>query len=57
MLYKRIYEGKQETPLRIDFVFQIMLTYNNTMVHSFVTMTPYEPTKPDNHQLQENTQP
>ena len=48
MLYKRIEQGKQETPQWIDFVYPIMLTYNNKMFHSSITMTPYEATKPSN---------
>ena len=45
MLYKRTDQGHQENPQCIDFVFQIMLTYNTKMVHSSITMTPYEATK------------
>ena len=48
MLYKRIDQGGQENPQWIDFVYQIMLTYNSKMVHSSITMTPYEATRPSN---------
>ena len=48
MLYKRINQGTQENQQCIDFVFQIMLTYNNKIVHSSIKMTPYEATKPNN---------
>ena len=48
MLYKRIDQGGQENPQWIDFVYPIMLTYNNKMVHSSIKMTPYEATKPSN---------
>ena len=48
MLYKRIDEGDPENPQWIDFVYPIMLTYNNKMVHSSIKMTPYEATKPSN---------
>ena len=48
MLYKRIAQGGAENPQWIDFVYQIMLTYNNKMVHSSINMTPAEATKPSN---------
>ena len=48
MLYKRIDHGKVASPQWIDFVYQIMLTYNTKMVHSSIKMTPYEATKPSN---------
>jgi hypothetical protein len=48
MLYKRIDQGKVENPQCIDFVYPIMLTYNNKMVHSSIKMTPNEATKPGN---------
>ena len=48
MLYKRIDQGGQENPQCIDFVYQIMITYNNNMVISFIKMTPYQATKPSN---------
>ena len=48
MLYKRIDEGDPENPQWIDFVYPIMLTYNNKMVHSSINMTPAEATKPSN---------
>ena len=44
MLYKRIDQGRAENPQWIDFVYPIMLTYNNNMVHSSIKMTPYEAT-------------
>ena len=31
-----------------DYIFQIMLTYNNKNEHSAIKMTPNEATKPDN---------
>ena len=48
MLYNRIDQGGQESPRWIDFVYQIMLEYNNQMVHSSIKMTPYADTKPRN---------
>ena len=48
MLYKRIDRGKVDNPQMIDFVYHIMLTYTNKMVHSSIKMTPYEATKPSN---------
>ena len=48
MMYKIIDRGKVDNPHMIDFVYNIMLTYNNKMVHSSITMTPYEATKPSN---------
>ena len=48
MLYKRIDQGGQGNPQCIDFVYPIMLTYTNKMVHSSITMTPHEATKPSN---------
>jgi hypothetical protein len=48
MLYTRIDQGKLEQSQCIDFVYPIMLTYNNTMVHSFINMTPNQATKPSN---------
>ena len=48
MLYKRIDQGGAENPQCIDFVYPIMLTNNNNMVHSSIKMTPYEATKPSN---------
>jgi uncharacterized membrane protein (UPF0127 family) len=48
MLYKRIDQGKVENPQWVDFVYPIMLTYNNKMVHSSIKMTPHEATKPSN---------
>jgi hypothetical protein len=48
MLYKRIDQGKIENPQWTDFVYPIMLTYNNKMIHSSIKMTPNEATKPSN---------
>jgi hypothetical protein len=48
MLYKRIDQGNIENPQWVDFVYPIMLTYNNKMVHSSIKMTPNEATKPSN---------
>ena len=47
-MYKIIDRGKVDNPHMIDFVYNIMLTYNNKMVHSSINMTPYEATKPSN---------
>ena len=46
MLYKRIDHVKVDNPQCIDFVYQMMLTYENKTVHSSIKMTPYEATKP-----------
>ena len=49
MLYsKRIDQGRHESPQCIDFIYQIMLTHNHTMMHSSIQMTPSEATKPTN---------
>ena len=48
MLYKSIDQGGVENPQWIDFVYPIMLTYNHTIAHSSINMTPYEATKPSN---------
>ena len=48
MLFKRIDQGGQESPQCIDFVYRLMLTYNHTVGHSSIQMTPYEATKPSN---------
>jgi hypothetical protein len=48
MLYTRIDQGKVGNPQWVDFVYPIMLTYNNKMVHSSINMTPNEATKPSN---------
>ena len=48
MLYERVDQGGAENPQWIDFVYPILLTYNNKMVHSSVEMTPYQATKPSN---------
>ena len=33
----------------IDYIFQIMLTYNNNNEHNAINMTPNEATKEDKH--------
>ena len=43
MLYKRI--GKSGKPW-YEFIYPILLTYNNLMVHSMTNMTPNEARKP-----------
>ena len=48
MLYKRIDQGRHESPQWTALIYQIMLTYNHQMVHSSISMTPYEATKPTN---------
>ena len=48
MLYTRIDQGNHESPQWIDFVYPVILTYNNKMIHSSIKMTPYEATKPSN---------
>ena len=47
-MYKRIDQGGAENPQCINFVYQIMLTCKNKMVHSSIKMTPAEATKPSN---------
>ena len=46
MLCTIIDQGRQDKPEWIDFVSQMMLTYNHTMIRSSITMTPYEATTP-----------
>ena len=48
MLSTRIYNGKVDNPQWVDFVYPIMLTSNNKVVHSSIKVTPYEATKPSN---------
>jgi hypothetical protein len=48
MLYTRIDQRKVENPQWVDFVYPIMLTNNNKMVHSSIKMTPNEARKPSN---------
>ena len=51
MLYKRIDEGKTKTenPQWQDYIYQVMLTYNNKLKHSSTGKTPDEARK-DTHQ-------
>ena len=52
MLRKRInYDVKQgkETIQWVDYIFPILLTYNNKNEHNTINMTPAEATKEDNH--------
>ena len=46
MLYKRI--GNDKSKQWTDFIFQILLTYNNKMVHSSTGFTPFDAKKPEN---------
>ena len=48
MLYNIIDHGKVDNPQWIDFVYIILLTYTNKMVHSSIKMTPYEATNNSN---------
>ena len=48
LLSKRIENTKVENPQWIDFIFQIMLTYNNKMIHSSIKMTPQNASRPTN---------
>ena len=47
-LYKRIDQGSVQNPQWTDFIFEIMLTYNNKNKHSATGMTPAEAAKPKN---------
>ena len=47
MLYKRI--GNDKSKQWTDFIFPILLTYNNKMVHSSTGFTPVDAKKPANH--------
>jgi hypothetical protein len=47
-LYKRIDQGSAQNPQWTDFIFEIMLTYNNKNKHSATGMTPAEAAKPKN---------
>lgn len=40
MLYKRIDASDKENPQWTDYIFQILLTYNNKLVHSATGLTP-----------------
>jgi hypothetical protein len=42
MLYKRIENSKEEKPQWKDFIFEILLTYNNKLKHSSTNHTPNE---------------
>ena len=48
MLYKRIEASKDPNPQWHDFIYPILLTYNNKLVHSTTGMTPSQAEKPDN---------
>ena len=48
LLSKRIENTKVENPQWIDYIFQIMLTYNNKMIHSSTKMTPQNASRPSN---------
>ena len=51
MLFKRVEadekKGKENIQW-IDYIFEIMITYNNKMVHSATNLTPKEAKKPEN---------
>ena len=47
-LYKRIDEGEKDDPQWTDYIYEIMLTYNNLLKHSATGMTPNEAAKPKN---------
>ena len=42
MLYKRIENSKEEKPQWKDFIYEILLTYNNKLKHSSTSHTPNE---------------
>ena len=42
MLYKRIENSKEKKPQWKDFIFEILLTYNNKLKHSSTNHTPNE---------------
>ncbi len=42
MLYKRIDNSKDDNPQWTDFLFEVVLTYNNKLVHSITKHTPNE---------------
>ena len=47
MLYKRIDGGKKENPQWHDYIFEVLLTYNNQNVHSSTKKTPENARKSD----------
>ena len=51
MLFKRVEtdekKGKENIQW-IDYIFEIMITYKNKMVHSATNLTPKEARKPEN---------
>ena len=51
MLFKRVEADEKKGKGNIqwtDYIFEIMLTYNNKMVHSATNLTPKEAKKPEN---------
>ena len=47
-LYKRIDNAKDDKVQWVDFVFEVLLTYNNKLVHSTTDMTPSDARKKSN---------
>ncbi len=48
LLSKLILDTKDDNPQWVDYIFQIMLTYNNKMVHAATRMTPQNASKSSN---------
>ena len=48
MLYKRIDNSKKENPQWTDFLYEVLLTYNNKLQHSSHGMTPNQARQPKN---------
>ena len=48
MLHKRLEHSTDENPQWIDFIFEIILTYNNKLKHSSTNLTPDEARKNSN---------
>ena len=51
MLYKRIDANKEEKTQWTDYIFEIMLTYNNKLIHNTIGMTPNDARKKENELL------
>ena len=49
MLYKRIDSSKDNNIQWVDFIYPVILTYNNKLVHSSHGMTPQDADKKENH--------
>ena len=50
MIYKRVENSKDENPQWTDFIFEVLLTYNNKLKHSATKYTPNQ-ARDEKHEL------